>query len=187
MSLSNSFPAMKRIIGEVIAYVVLLYICSQIRIPVPLSPVPITLQTFLVILLPLFFSRTGAMLGISSFLLLAGIGAPVLSGGAGGWDAISGPSGGYLGGFFVVTFITLWLREHLKTQRILKVFSLFVVLQLIIMTLGIGWIVFGLNKDFTFASMINPYLPGLVLKSILGAFGFWLVEKVLNKLGTHFG
>src|SRR5215211_7550656 len=76
-------------------------LAAQIEIHLGFTPVPITLQTFAVLLVG---AGLGAALGAASlalYLLVGVMGAPVYAGGEGGWEWIQGATGGYLIGFLV--------------------------------------------------------------------------------------
>jgi biotin transport system substrate-specific component len=65
-------------------------------IPLPFSPVPITAQTLGVMLAGSILGARLGGLSLVVFLLVVAVGAPVLSGGRGGFSVLLGPSAGYL-------------------------------------------------------------------------------------------
>src|ERR671925_1026047 len=74
-------------------------LAAQVSIDLPFTPVPITGQTFAVLLVG---AGLGALLGLASlglYLFVGALGAPVYADGTHGWDVITGPTGGYLVGF----------------------------------------------------------------------------------------
>ena len=68
-------------------------------ITVPLGPVPFTMQTFVLALLPQVMRTRDAMFTVVVYLLLGAVGVPVFSGFQGGIGVLLGPTGGYLLGF----------------------------------------------------------------------------------------
>src|SRR5918998_1391300 len=87
-------------------------LAAQVSIPLPFTPVPITGQTFAVVLVG---ASLGTVRGMSSLMLyvLAGIaGAPIYADGAHGWAQITGATGGYLVGFVVAAALVGWLAER---------------------------------------------------------------------------
>ena len=70
-------------------------------ITVPLGPVPFTMQTFVLALLPQVMSTRDALFTVMVYLLLGAVGGPVFSGFQGGLGVLMGPTGGYLLGFAV--------------------------------------------------------------------------------------
>lgn len=65
-------------------------------ITVPLGPVPFTMQTFVLALLPQVLGTRGALFTVMVYLLLGAVGVPVFSGFQGGLGVLVGPTGGYL-------------------------------------------------------------------------------------------
>lgn len=68
-------------------------------VTVPFGPVPFTLQTMALALVPAVLDRRAALASVAIYLLLGGIGLPVFSGFGGGVGVLAGPTGGYLWGF----------------------------------------------------------------------------------------
>ncbi|MFQ5785312.1 MAG: biotin transporter BioY [Alphaproteobacteria bacterium] len=88
----------------------LLALSAQVR--VPLEPVPITMQTFAVLVIGMAY---GWRLGAATVLLYlaeGAVGLPVFAGGAGGLAVLIGKTGGYLIGFALAATLVGWLAEH---------------------------------------------------------------------------
>src|SRR3989338_3067524 len=90
------------------------------RIPLPFTPVPITLQTLAVLL-------SGAMLGpyygalsMIIYLALGAIGLPVFAGGSSGIGALLGPTGGYLLSYPIAAFVIGKMLEKKKLSKFLE-------------------------------------------------------------------
>jgi biotin transport system substrate-specific component len=80
-------------------------------INLPFTPVPITAQTFGVMLAgAVLGARLGGM-SLLLFVLLVAVGAPVLSGGRGGFGVLVGPSGGYILSWPIAAFVIGYLVE----------------------------------------------------------------------------
>lgn len=77
-----------------------------IKIPIPLSPVPITLQVFFVLLAGLVLGARWGGTSMIVYVMLGIIGLPVFSGGSSGLGVLLGPTGGYLIGFVAGAFVT---------------------------------------------------------------------------------
>ena len=138
-------------------------------IPLPFSPVPITLQVFAVLLSG---AMLGAKLGALSqvvYLFLGVIGLPVFSGGAAGFSVLVGATGGYLIGFPIASFIFGYCVT--RKGSMLGVHTILaVVLSLAIIyipgTLWLGHILsLSLAKAFTIGSL--PYIPLDLVKAVL--------------------
>lgn len=83
-------------------FAALLAVLSQIQIPMP-SGVPVTMQTFAVALVGFTLGWKDGLLTVFIYLLLGGVGLPVFAGFHGGIGSLAGPSGGFLGGFLLLT------------------------------------------------------------------------------------
>ena len=102
------------------------------EIPLPFTPVPITLQTLVVLL-------SGAMLGsyygaLSMLLYIAvgALGLPVFAGGASGIGVLLGPTGGYLFSYPVAAFAIGKMLERKNLNNSIKYFSFIIVILLVI-------------------------------------------------------
>lgn len=76
-----------------------------VRVPLPFTPVPVTLQVFVVLLSAVALGRTAA-LSQSLYLALGAAGLPLFTGAAGGFTHLLGPTGGYLLGFVAAAWVT---------------------------------------------------------------------------------
>lgn len=70
-------------------------------VSIPFGPVPFTLQTMALAVLPAAFDRGTAVLAVGCYVLLGGVGLPVFAGFAGGVGVLAGPTGGFLWGFIL--------------------------------------------------------------------------------------
>ena len=105
------------------------------RIPLPFTPVPITLQTLAVLL-------SGAMLGpyygalsMIIYLALGAIGLPVFAGGSSGIGALLGPTGGYLLSYPLASFVIGKMLEKKRLGSFLKYFSFAVIIVFVVIVL----------------------------------------------------
>jgi biotin transport system substrate-specific component len=91
--------------------------CAQISISLPFTPVPITGQTFAVVLVGASLGSIRGTASLLLYLLVGLIGAPVYADQAHGWTVVKGATGGYLVGFVVAAAVTGWLAEHRWDRR----------------------------------------------------------------------
>ena len=94
-----------------IGFNLLLVACSYLSFLLPFSPVPITGQTFGVLLLAMGLGRVRGTGIVLAYLLEGAAGLPVFAGGAAGIPVLFGPTGGYLLGFLVAAYVVSWLAE----------------------------------------------------------------------------
>ena len=103
----------------VIGFALLTAVAAQITIPLPWTPVPVTGQTFAVLVAG---AALGWRRGAASQLLYVAMGAvglPFYADGASGWDGLSGATGGYLVGFVIAAALVgaLAERRHDRSVR----------------------------------------------------------------------
>ena len=79
---------------------------AQVAVPVPLSPVPMTLQPLAVLVVGGLLGGAGGLAALTTYLALGALGLPVFAGGAGGAVHLLGPTGGYLLAFPVAAGLT---------------------------------------------------------------------------------
>jgi biotin transport system substrate-specific component len=89
-----------------------------IKIPLPLSPVPITLQVFFVLLAGLVLGARWGGTSMIVYVILGIIGLPVFSGGSSGFGILFGPTGGYLLGFIAGAFVTGLIYNRADSSRV---------------------------------------------------------------------
>lgn len=167
----------------VISFTILLALLSQIRIPLPFTPVPLTLQTFGVLLIGYYLGAKAGTLSILLYLFLGAAGLPFFSGVKGGLLVLSGPTGGYLLGFLAGAYLVGKAKEKGLLERPIYAFLCGVLAHFIIYFFGVLWFVSGykfFSTSYTLREILTltvfPFLPWDVIKSILFA-GFILSEK----------
>lgn len=99
----------------VMAFSLLTAAGAGICIPLPFTPVPLSLQTFFVLSSGLFLGSGLGALSQANYLLLGIIGLPVFTHGGAGFEKLLGPTGGYLLGFIISAFMS---GKILKTGRL---------------------------------------------------------------------
>ncbi|BCU82772.1 biotin transporter BioY [Polycladomyces abyssicola] len=151
-------------------FAALLAIGGQIRIP--LEPVPITLQTLVVMLTG---SILGAQIGAISmmvFILLVAFGAPILSGGAGGLGALLGPTGGYVLSWPLAVWVIGWLTERAQQLRVWNL-TLYHLLGgvLLVYAAGVTWLAYvaGLGWKVAVLQGALPFIAGDVVKAVVAS------------------
>jgi biotin transport system substrate-specific component len=157
---------------------------AQISIPLPFTPVPITGQTFAVVLVG---ASLGAVRGFASlflYLWLGVAGAPIYADHAHGWSIVTSASGGYLVGFVLAAACTGFLAERHWDRRLSSSIGSMLTGNLVIYLVGLPWLAVVLDTDLdtTLQDGLYPFVPGDVLKLYLAAAllpGAWrIVERV---------
>jgi len=153
-----------------IAGTILLTVSAKVQ--VPFWPVPMTMQTFVAILIGVAYGwRLGAAT-VALYLLEGMFGLPIFAGTPErgiGLAYMTGPTGGYLIGFLLAAYVAGWLTERGWAESPLKLILLFLVGHVVIFVPGLAWLATLIGAEKTVASGLLPFLPGTIVKSLLGA------------------
>jgi len=155
------------------------------KVQVPFFPVPITMQTFVVLVIGMTF---GWRLGGATFALYLAEGAmglPVFAGTPEkgiGLAYMIGPTGGYLLGMLLATMLVGWLAQRGWDRRVLSTAAAMVIGNLVIYLFGLAWLgsVVGWDKPVLQWGLI-PFIPGDLAKIVLAALALPAVWKLLGK------
>lgn len=147
-------------------FILLTSLGAWVKIWLPFTPVPITLQTFFVLLGGACLGKKGAPLTQGMYILLGTLGMPLFAKG-GGWLYLLGPTGGYLIGFVISSWIVASLLE--KRETWLWMLFIFLLGSGIIYLLGVLWLSTLHNLEIKKAIILGvlPFIPGDTLK-VLG-------------------
>lgn len=156
---------------------------AQVSIPLPVTPVPVTGQTFAVLLVG---ASLGTIRGGSSaalYVLIGIAGAPVYADGAHGWSVITGASGGYLVGFILAAALTGRLAEQRWDRRFSSAIGAILTGNVIIFLVGLPWlaVVLDTSLEETLEYGLYPFIPGEILKLYLAAGLLPTVWRLVNK------
>ena len=142
-------------------------VAAQIRIPLPFTPVPITLQTLVLMTGAGILTRHYALQMVAWYLAIGMLGLPLFSGFQGGISVFYGATGGYLVGFVFAALIIGYAEKYVSKN--LSRVALYFVASLPILVLGalqLMWV-----RDITFIESIQmgvlPFVLGDVLKVLL--------------------
>ena len=157
-------------------------------IPMPLVPVPITLQTFGVMLAGLILGPARAGLVLLLYVTIALLGLPVLPGGRAGLAVLAGPTAGFLLGMIPGAVLTGWLAGKASTPPQATVLrdtlrcTIAAVCGgiVVVYSLGVPWLAFVANMTVAKASWaVLVFLPGDLLKAVVAA----AVAQRIRRLG----
>ncbi len=166
----------------IIGAAVMVGVFAQIAIPLPFTPVPLTGQTFAVLLAG---AALGSVRGILSMLLYTIVGLVGVPWFAEGSSGFAMPSFGYIIGFIAAAGLVGWLAERGWTRNALDTALAMVLGNVLIYTVGVTWLKFSLGA--TWASAIElgmtPFLLGDGFKILLAAGLFPLLWRQLVKRG----
>ena len=161
-------------------------ICSLIlilsaKIKVDLYPVPMTLQPLAVLMIAMLCGRYIAVSAVSLYLLQGMVGIPVFAYG-GGLPYLLGPTGGFLFGFLIASFLIGELADRGWGKSIFKsVFAMLIGL-LIIYICGVFQLSVLKGFDFAIINGLKPFIVGDLYKLVLAALLLPQIWKLVNKV-----
>lgn len=162
----------------VIGGAALMAVCS--RLELPLQPVPITGQTFGVMLVGALLGSRRGTISMLTYLGLGAVGLPVFAGGAAGLARFAGPTAGYLAGFVVATAVVGWLSERGWDRRTWTTIVAMVLGMLPIYLLGLTWLSRFVGWGQALAAGLLPFLAGDALKIGMAALSLPLGWKLVG-------
>ena len=156
-------------ISLVIGGSLLIGLCAQVKILLPFSPVPITGQTFAVLMIGTLLGPWRGSLAVLAYIIEGAVGLPVFALG-GGFTVLIGPTGGYLVGFVPAAYITGLLAEKGWDRRIGTTVLAMVLGNIVIYAFGLFWLccLTGINRAVLSVGLY-PFIVGDLLKIALAA------------------
>lgn len=146
-------------------------LCARIVIPLPFSPVPITGQTFAVLMLGVTLGKYKGMLSALAYIAEICMGFPVLAGGIVNTAALFGIRGGYIAGYVVEAFLAGFFAERLHSRGFLYVGLAFSSAVQLLCGTGLLATFIGWEKAFLVGFL--PFIfTDMILKSLAIAFYF---------------
>jgi biotin transport system substrate-specific component len=159
-----------RDLGLIIAGSLLMAALAQVIIPLPFTPVPITGQTFGVLLIGAVSGSKHGAASMFLYIIAGALGLPFFAGGASGGHVLIGATAGYLVGFVVAAYVIGLLAERGLERSVRTSFVPFFVGTLIIYLFGIAWlaVVLGSFSKALVAGLL-PFLIGDAIKLVAAA------------------
>ncbi|MGF1498840.1 MAG: biotin transporter BioY [Elainellaceae cyanobacterium] len=139
-------------------------LCAQISIPLPFSPVPITAQTFAVLLVGVLLGYRRSGLCVATYLVEGFAGLPVFSNGGAGIAHLLGPTGGYLVGYLGAAMLVGWLAERGWDRQFATTFLAMLLGNIVLYVSGLAWLSVFTGIERALPLGLYPFIPGDVLK-----------------------
>jgi biotin transport system substrate-specific component len=181
--LSEGIGVRVRHLALILAGTLLIALAAQARVYLPGNPVPVTGQTFAVLLAG---GALGFRRGVAStmlYLILGLVGLPVFAGGRHGIEVVTGVSGGYIVGFVLAAAIVGRLAELGWDRRLLGSVGAMVMGSAAVYAVGVPWLAVVAQQpaEWAIANGLTPFLAGDALKMALAAAAFpaawWVVGR----------
>jgi len=180
---ARRFPRLDRRLRDVLLVVtgsLLVAALAQVVIPLPFTPVPITGQTFAVLLVgAVLGSRRGAA-SLLLYLFEGSLGLPVFAGGVGGLVHFLGPTGGYLLGFIAAAYLVGRLAERGMDHRFHTAVLIFLAGEAAIYLCGVTWLSFYLGLPKAIVAGLLPFIVGDALKLVAAALALPAAWKLVR-------
>jgi biotin transport system substrate-specific component len=164
-----SHPTAALDLAWIAGFSLLTAVLAQVKIPLPFTPVPLTGQTFAVLLAGAILGSRRGFLSQALYLVEGTAGLPVFTGGAAGLASLVGPTGGYLWSFPLAAALVGWLVERGASRsagRLALALALSAALILTLGTLGLHQFM-GATWSQAWLAGFYPFIPGDVLKIVL--------------------
>lgn len=168
----------------VLALVGSLLMTLSAKIQIPFWPVPMTMQTFVVLVLGMAYGwRLGAAT-MMLYLVEGAFGLPVFAGTPEkgiGLAYMVGPTGGYLVGFVLAAALCGWLAERGWDRSIVRVAAVMILGHALILGLGTAWLsnLIGLEKGIQFG--LTPFWTATIFKTALAMVALPLAWQFVGK------
>lgn len=172
------------------AGVALMTLASQISIP--WHPVPLTGGTFGALLIGGLFGLRRAFLTLLAYLGIGAAGLGVFADWSGGWDYVTGSTGGYIVGYLAAAVIVGAFADRGASRSVMTMVGVMVVANAVIYALGASWLArwtppgagAALGWRSAYELGIQPFVPGDVVKIFFAACllpGGWALLRILDR------
>jgi biotin transport system substrate-specific component len=167
----------------VIGATVFVAACAHISLPLPFTPIPLTLQNFAVILVGMALGPVAGFSAMVLYLAEGALGLPVFtpSGGPGGMAHLLGPNGGFLFSYPLAAAAAGWVVRALPpvTSRFRSALVAATAATLPIFLLGAGWFAYYAhhNVSATWSLAVAPFIPGEIVKITAAAAIFSSIQR----------
>lgn len=159
-------------------------LAAQVIIPLPFTPVPLTLQTFAVLLVGAALGSLRGVLAMTVYAVAGMVGVPWYAEGKSGFG---GATFGYIIGFILAAYIVGRLAERGASTTALRTTGLMVVGNIAIYAIGVSWLKFSIDASWgtAIALGMTPFIIGDIVKIALAAGLLPLSWKGLEKLSSR--
>jgi biotin transport system substrate-specific component len=148
----------------------LVALLAQVRMPLPFTPVPLTGQTFGVLLVAAALGSKRGAASLTLYIALGALGLPIFAGGAAGLSYLTGATLGYLVGFVLAAYVVGWLAERGLERSVRTSILPFLVGTVIIYVCGVTWLSVLLGSfSKAVAAGLLPFLVGDAIKLLAAA------------------
>ena len=154
---------------------------AQVKIPLPFTPIPLTGQTFAVLLIAATLGSKRGAVTMAFYVALGAFGLPVFAGGASGMAYLSGATLGYLIGFALAAYVVGLLAERGLERSVRTSLIPFLIGTVIIYACGVAWLTIVLGSfSKAVAAGFTPFVIGDAIKLVAASLALpaaWKLAK----------
>ncbi len=164
------------------AATVLVAVCAHVSLPLPFTPVPLTLQNFAVILVGMVLGPVAGFSAMVLYLAEGAMGMPVFNPhGLGGVAQLMGPTAGFLFSYPLAAASAGWVVRTMQSvgSRFTRGIVAGAIASISIFALGAGWLahLLHLSGSATWTLAVAPFLLGEVIKVTAAAGIFSSLQR----------
>jgi biotin transport system substrate-specific component len=159
-------------------------LAAQVSFELPFTPVPITGQTFAVLLVGASLGALLALASLGLYLFVGALGAPIYAEGNSGWETLTGPTGGYIVGFVLAAFLIGVLAQRRWDRRFSSAVAAMLTGNVVIYLVGLPWLAEKIDAGFetTLEQGLYPFVVGDLLKLYLAGALLPSAWKLMERL-----
>jgi biotin transport system substrate-specific component len=131
-------------------------LCARISVPLPFTPVPLTMANFGVLLVGLALGSRGGFAALALYLAEGAMGMPVFSGGAAGALWLTGATGGYLMAYPFAACAAGWIAER-GGRSFLRFTIASLTAEIVVFAGGVGWLMLWVHGSVAEAAQFALY------------------------------
>lgn len=161
-----------------------LLLAASARVQVPMWPVPMTMQSFVVLVLGMGYGARLGGLTVAAYLAQGALGLPVFAGTPEkgiGLAYMAGPTGGYLVGFLIAAVVVGWLAERGWDRSLPRALVAMAAGTVVLFVPGVAWLAVLIGWQKAVAVGLLPFIAGSVLKLALAAALLPLAWRVVDR------
>lgn len=162
-------------------FTALIIVGGYISFPIPISPVPIVLADFFMMLAGLFLGASWGLASVGMFVFVGAIGLPVFAGGKGGPAVFLGPTGGFLLGYLIGVYLIGLISERGKPGWLKDLVAL-VLGNIVLFGLGVTGLKVILKVSWIKAAVLGltPFMIGAGIKIVAAAVLIQLLRPLIQ-------
>lgn len=163
----------------------LVALSAYVRVDLPFTPVPITGQTFAVLLTGVTLGARRGALSLLLYLIEGAVGLGVFAGGSCCLPTLLGATGGYLFSYPLAAGLTGWLAERGWDRKPTTTALAMLMGNVTIYAVGLPWLSFFIGDQVLLAGLL-PFIPGDIFKLIMATIALPSAWRLIRKIrGDH--